>query len=127
MAEWKEIIHNIKRVCEYNNGECSTCRFGTEACPNNSRFDIRDEECFDEFAEKVMVWTKEHPEPFYPTWGEWLQDLGLIEKRRGNFTNYGPGQIYTETRDVDILTYKGYQPIPADFAKKLEIKPKENS
>ena len=58
-----------------------------------------------------MKWAAEHPELVYPTWFEWLSDMGLIVKN---------GDAY-EFHFIRATKY-----IPADIAQKLGIKPKEN-
>jgi hypothetical protein len=57
---------------------------------------------FAHIEQTVTEWAAEHPEPVYPTWGEWLQRLY-------NSMNYA-GIFIT--------------PIPADIAEKLGIEPK---
>ena len=53
-------------------------------------------------AQEVEKWAAEHPEPVYPTWGTWLAEKFGYDLR-------------------EIM----YNPIPADIAEKLGIKPKE--
>ena len=45
-----------------------------------------------------MEWAEAHPEPEYPTWVEWFNSMGGVDCG---------------------------EPIPADIAEKLGIKPKE--
>lgn len=59
----------------------------------------------------VMNWAAENPEPVYPTWGEWLMSIGVIN----GVHPYGA---------IDALGNLK-QPIPADIAQKLGIEPKE--
>ena len=54
----------------------------------------------------------EHPEPVYPTWGEWLEDMMCDLS----------APIETP-QSVNVWMYQ--TPIPADIAVKLGIKPKE--
>ena len=57
----------------------------------------------------IMQWAKEHTEPVYPTWDEWLtENLGLSE----HFS-------------IEELEMALKQPIRADIAEKLELSPKE--
>jgi hypothetical protein len=77
--------------------------------------DIRSHPALVEAA--VMRWAAEHPEPVYPTWGEWLVAQDII-------TEYG--RIECGGSGVcGVFTDKGGQPIPADIAQKLGIEPKE--
>jgi hypothetical protein len=57
-----------------------------------------------------MRWAAEHPEPVYPTWGEYLCNIGLI------------GDC-TESEDVLLRLFNNV--IPANLAQKLGIEPKE--
>lgn len=114
MAEWKEVIHNVKRICELREGKCGTCRLGAFGCPNNSRFDMTDEKEFDRFAEEVMQWAKDNPEPVYPTWREYLESIGVIVPRK-NYTVMDAyaliiGQINTTRISTDIAWKLGLQP-----------------
>ena len=109
MAEWEEVIHNVKRICERREGKCGTCRLGYFACPNNSRFDMTDEKEFDKFAEEVMQWAKENPEPKYPTWGEWLVEQGVVTDMK-----------YWYAFNDEMMK----RPIRADIAEKLGALPR---
>ena len=57
-----------------------------------------------------MQWAAEHPDPVYPTWGEWLVKMGVAE--------IGSGMLGIQPAIAE-------QPIPADIAGKLGVKPKE--
>jgi len=102
MAEFVDVIHHTKRICKSVNGHCEKCLFGAFSCPNNARFDSTDEQKFIDFANAVMTWAAEHPEPVYPSWYEYLTDM------------------YPAT--WNMIKDK---PIPADIAEKLGIEPKE--
>lgn len=62
---------------------------------------------WDKIADVVEKWAKEHTEPQYPTWMKWLALEGVTDACGFHFQ------------------YKAYQPIPADIAEKLGLKPKE--
>ena len=110
MAEFVDVIHHTKRICKSVNGHCEKCLLGAFSCPNNARFDSTDEQKFIDFANAVMAWAAEHPEPVYPTFREWLISIGVI------------GQMSTHSVIADKLAMT---PIPADIAEKLRIEPKE--
>lgn len=125
MAEFQDVMKQFDRMCWYYQRK-RECPMG---CPMNG---VNISQCrkvaFEEpiVTEKtVMAWAAEHPEPKYPTWLEWLHDLGLIVQREGTFTEYGPNESFSAIKKVDILTIEGYQSIPADIAQKLGIEPKE--
>ena len=113
MAEFVDVIRQTKRICKSVNGNCGRCLMGEFSCPNYARFDSTDEQEFIDFANAVMTWAAENPEPVYPTWGEWLMSIGVIN----GVHPYGA---------IDALGNLK-QPIPADIAQKLGIEPKEDT
>jgi len=62
--------------------------------------------------EAVMAWAAEHPEPVYPTWGEWLIAIGILYR--------------DDPRHAYSISIKANTQIPADIAEKLGIEPKED-
>lgn len=101
MAEFKDVIKHWVRLGE---DACGNCPIETDC----SRFMEVEDVClcefFEDVAEKletaVMAWAAGHPEPVYPTLIEYLRGLGLDHHRMCD-------------------------PIPADVARKLGLKPKE--
>ena len=66
---------------------------------------------------EVMKWAAEHPEPVYPTYGEWFVEHGdLVDGWQCN-TN----AVWTANTARGIFM----KPIPADIAQKLGIEPRE--
>lgn len=125
MAEYVEVMNQKRRMCN----SYALCSMGcplydTDFCSKNSGEKTNAD--FPEVERRTMAWAAEHPEPKYPTWLEWLHDLGLIVQREGTFTEYGPNEVFSAIKKVDILTIKGYQSIPADIAQKLGIEPKKS-
>ena len=62
----------------------------------------------------VLEWAKDNPEPRYPTWGEWLCEVGV-----SRISSYEDGRpIYSRTRkfyeEMDAATAQalGISPIP---------------
>lgn len=103
MSEFSEVMRQAQRMCDYRRKhglKCNDCD-AVHICGLEIRHVGLDTLCAD--ADAVMAWAAEHPEPVYPTWGEWLQ-------RMYNSMNYA-GIFIT--------------PIPADIAQKLGIEPKE--
>jgi hypothetical protein len=91
MAEFSEVIKQFKRGCGLKGG-CPffpTCNIGH--CRKIAF------EHPDEFERRVMEWAEAHPEPKFPRWSDYLNEMG----------------------------YGLYYRIPADIAEKLAIKPKE--
>lgn len=112
MTEFSEVMRQWRRMCdamETNAGEC----YGCDICPVNNAtdtmgcgaiFDMPPETNWEGMAEKIMRWAADHQEPVYPTWWDWLHEMGVL-------TGGGSGTIH--------------EPIPADIAEMLGIKPKE--
>jgi hypothetical protein len=59
-----------------------------------------------------MQWAAEHPEPQYPTWWEWLENMGIVSKAKSECSKF-------------FDTTRMYDNIPADIAQKFGIEPKE--
>lgn len=95
--DFSEIIRTINRMPEEN------------AVPLLKR--MRDDP---EGVERdVTAWAKENPAPRYPTWGEWLCEVGV--SRISSYEHDKP--IYSRTR-------KFYEEMDAATAKALGIEPK---
>ena len=79
-----------------------------------------------ETERKIMDWAAEHPEPVYPSWAEsWKQLFPAGE----NVPCLGcfDAKYYTgKCMEISCTKCKN-APMPAEFAKKLGIKPKEAS
>lgn len=129
MVEFQEIVREFHRLCETQRRlHKNTC----DKCPIKIATFGTIFQCYRYVLERpeeaeniIMSWAAEHQEPKYPTWLEWLHDLGLIVQREGTFTEYGHNEAFSAIKKVDILTIKGYQSIPADIAQKLGLEPKE--
>lgn len=67
----------------------------------------------DAVEREVEAWAKDNPAPRYPTWGEWLCDVGV-----SRISSYeGDKVVYSRTR-------KFYEEMDAATAKSLGISPK---
>lgn len=66
-----------------------------------------------DIEKNVMSWAAEHPEPEYPTWGEWFTRIGLYHDT--------PSANINANDLVELL----FKPIHADIAEKLGLQPKE--
>lgn len=96
MAEFSEVMKQYIRMCRLST--CEKCVLhGMDVLPCGARA----KENPKEFERRVMEWAEAHPEPVYPTWKTWLIS-----------------EWVANTPKID-------EPIPADIAKKLGIKPKE--
>ena len=117
MAEhsFQEVVHQWRRMC--NSTSCVGCEIHKKCLKwvcdgHEGRFDGDDAKAVEII---IMQWAAEHPEPEYPTWGEWLCDNGVMLNVQ---TSCDPVPVY-----ISGIGYS--QPIPADIAQKLGLKPKE--
>ena len=123
MAEFSKIAHDFLRMCGYYNAPpCQGCPMGIYGIDlDTCRARLLDNP--EKYEMKITQWAKEHPEPNYPTWIEWLQSLGVIPylsgyvAKRDDDGNYLDGHV-----NVNEVAHK---PIPVDIAQKLGIEPKE--
>lgn len=129
MAEFAEVMRQANRIC-VRHEKCNDCPLAhqidkfTNCDLNLTPCDFTDETIL-QIEVKVNQWAAENPEPQYPTWREWQQ---------ANFPNKSSAIRPCENiscTDAHCSDYKGCgdcanQPIPADIAEKLGIKPKED-
>lgn len=107
VAEFSEVIKQFKRMCKSvtlakcTRGECPM------GCENIGQCRKVAFERPSDFEQRVMSWAAEHPEPVYPTWVEWLREIGIVPSEQKCFHDW-------------LLAS-----IPADIAQKLGIEPKE--
>lgn len=97
MAEFQEVMKQWRRMCTAH--QCSKCPLDNAVCcisDPNLRTDVE----IETLEELITNWAEEHPAPVYPTWNEWFE-------------------TFDDGIDVD-------EPIPADIAQKLGLKPKED-
>lgn len=113
MAEFSELVRTKKRICaKYKKDNCFGCPISGILCGIISISSYSDLE-FKKFEDALMAWAAEHPEPIYPTWVEYLVEIGII-----------PHEIRLETADALMDTHL-LKPIPADIAQNLGLRPKE--
>lgn len=115
MAEFQEVMRQGKRMCERRDA-CGSCPIfkAKISCPVVC---YEDDRPLVNAERIIMEWAAEHPESRYPTWNEWYQecfpDAPLKCRRAFMYTSCG-----TRTCDECLS-----EPIPADIAQKLGIKP----
>ena len=120
MAEFTETTRQWRRMCKVfsvEDHECEGCplRHITEnACGAIFEAEFADVVDWHELEERVMAWAAEHPEPVYPTWGDYITKCMIHDVYIGKLTD-----------QQTVLGYAMYTPIPADIAQKLGIEPKE--
>lgn len=126
MAEFVQTMKDWRRMCQHN-----TKMFGNNRCNMCSL--VRCEAIYEDYGgmnyadveNKVNAWAAEHQEPVYPTWEEWLQNVGVMESSEGLLRRV-KGQLYIDGIPAHAVpTAKVLQPMNADIAQKLGLKPKE--
>ena len=123
MAEYSVVIREAKRMCWHytQGGNHDKCPM-YPACNVSQCRKIAFERPAD-FEARVMQWAAEHPEPVYPTWGEWLLSVGAAKKiPTGIPYQLADGHIVEPSWEIVVLTGER---IPNDTAEKLGIEPKE--
>ena len=120
MAEFQEVMRQAKRLCEARDGEnpCDECPI-TDYCMGKLYVIGKDAVPIEEYVTK---WAKEHPEPQYPTWYEWIQK----EFPNGTASYICP-RIFDKNTPArcNLKCDDCYRsPIPAEIAEKLGVKPK---
>ena len=121
MAEFKDVMREWKRMCAYETDRAvKQERYCGMVCPIGPLSvcgdcgDWRDEDFAR--AEKLIIdWADEHPASQFPTWADWLSEMGVITcaPMVGKKMWYA---VYAKTVN---------DPIPAYIAGKLVIEPKE--
>lgn len=106
MAEFQMIVKDLERLCDTYR---SLSKCGTDECPlycedlcyARQIAYVHHGDDAGRLEDVVMAWVEEHPEPVYPTWGEYLHTL------------------HNEPSSRELS-----KPIPDDIAEKLGIEPK---
>ena len=115
MSDFAQTMKDWRRMCEANDREygiasCEHCRIYEKThhiC--GAIWDIEAGTDWEAIESAVSEWAEEHPEPQYPTWGEYLCNIGLIND-------------CTESDDAIYRLF--HNTIPADIAEKLGVEPK---
>lgn len=109
MAEFREVMRQINRMCShYSNCEDSGCPLFDE-CGNLGAYSSNEKQA-ERIERAVSAWAAEHPEPIYPTWYEWLKNMGLT--------------FHDAESSWIGFTERIHHSIPADIAQKLRVEPK---
>lgn len=118
MAEFATVMHEMARMCDViiKKDECENCPISHNVlCGVLCNME---DKAIAEAEAAIMAWAAEHPEPQYPTWGEYLKSMGVIVPRK----NYTVMDTYSL-----IISQINSTHISADIAKKLGIEPKEKN
>lgn len=121
MADFIQTMKNWKRLCyRFFDGKEWTCSktcplYGYNVCSKPTDIypaplEIQPNRV-QEIEQEIERWTSEHKEQIYPTWAEWLAEIGVIG------TDKSVNEYFVKS--------ELFKPIPEDIAKKLGLKPKE--
>lgn len=123
MAEFAEVMRQAIRICAAHGGMCISRK-----CPLDNGEACRlaadqDGEDYSDVERIIMAWAAEHPAPRYPTWNEWQKRMFPDASNKMEpccFTS-------VDKLGCDRMLCKNCreQPIPADIAAKLGIRPIE--
>jgi len=103
VAEFIEVARAKRRMCNAHKKKCSECKLQGN-CSLLNVFAYNDNEV-KKLENEVISWAAEHPEPVYPTWGQYFRRYYGLEYCKGH-------EMLLEN-------------IPADIAQKLGIELKE--
>lgn len=128
MAQFTEIVKQAHRMCETygpHDNDCTTlCPLGRANNPAGMKLceyiGLTDLESAKEIEKRVLKWAAEHPEPVYPSWNEAWKSL-FPDARNVPCPGGCFGIYHCSERCADCYE----NPIPAEIAEKLGIKPKE--
>lgn len=110
MAKFQEVMKQWQRFCK-SHSNCGECEFdGKGICGEAHLSDVP----YSDMELRIMAWAAEHPEPVYPSWGEWLEKQGVVKLVQEDGASY-----YVLLREIE-------DPIHHDIAQKLGIEPKED-
>ena len=106
MRDWKRLCDSMNKKYDFHS--CEICPVHKSVC--GGIWEMSENTDWKLLQEKVTAWAAENPEPQYPTWGEWLMSIGVINGVHPHGAIDALGNLK--------------QPIPADIAEKLGLKPK---
>ena len=126
MTNFTQIMHDWQRMCKYfdEHYQEDCCH----VCPihNCDAIWAMDETTdWGKIEELINAWAAEHPEPKYPTWREYLKEIGVVIERNISYPENGPEGLYiVEKNHALILNENADCPIPAEIAIALKLEPK---
>lgn len=133
MADFCELMRQWQRMCKSMQQKNMSCK---EDCllghnPTCGELEYASLEEINNAETVIMKWAAEHPEPVYPTWGEWLESEGICfscltnYEHTNGFTIPKVFEYQIDGKTAFICGDRVNSPIPADIAQKLGIEPKE--
>ena len=121
MAEFTVVMRQWGRLCSQHCAEhhddCDGCILGGTMADLCAAYAMDVAEGAEDIERLVMEWAAKHPEPVYPTWGDWFAERGDLVDGWQNATN----AAWMANTAFGVFM----NPIPADIAEKLGLQPKE--
>ena len=116
MAEFVQTMKDWRRMCKAYTTDDESCCYGCPVADFREHgcgaiFEMEDGTDWERYEGQIREWAAEHPEPVYPTWVEFLTDVGFVTT-----FDVSEGTAYSFNWDRQI---------PADLAEKLGLQPKE--
>lgn len=125
MAEFVEVMKQARRICLEHPDDCDGCPLHDDdglVC----RFDFGEKYLYYDTAERIVLkWAAEHPEPVYPSWYQYQETTFPGHTRWICPMVFGVECPSKSTTDAHACKVCRENPIPAEIAEKLWIKPKE--
>lgn len=127
MAEYMDLLKRTKRMCgdyfEATDGSCCGCPLNEESlCRDAPAFQHFTAEELKKVEQLVLEFEAEYPEPVYPTWAEWLLEIGGGEKKHIETGGYSGNTWVT---DYETFVVALDSTIPDNTTRMLGVKPKE--
>lgn len=114
LTKFAQTMHDWQRMCKYfeNHYDCNYCPL--KNC--GAIWEMDDITDWEKIEKSIDTWAAENPEPKYPTWREYLVNIGLIKETV--LWNYNEQETIKY-----FLNEKAESPILPEIAEKLGLKP----
>ena len=125
MAEFQEVMKQVKRMCKEFGNDCAGCGLASSHCPLGPIPQNWDGVNFANVERIVMDWAAKNPEPRYPTWEDvWNQLFPDRTEREMPCPRYflSVQRMKKYCTGIKCMDCRK-RSIPADIAEKLGIKP----
>lgn len=122
MAEFQDVMKQWRRMCDKMREQGDWCQ--SAICPLGGKCQFPSTTDSVTVEKIVMEWAAENPEPVYPSWDEWLLSVGGGKEQTYEVHGYSGN---TEVVDFETQVIALNEPIPAETAKRLGVKPKEGT
>ena len=116
MAEFQDVMRQWVRARKATASSCE------ENVLSVYPLETYDDALIADIERNVMQWAADHPEPVYPTWAEWLLEVGGGVEKLFEAGGYS-GNTYVA--DLETVVVAHNTQIPADTAHMLGVKPKK--